>query len=70
MYLNGNGSGYGWGDGPLNDPVLLPFAGLYQGDFDFQTLPEEVRAAVEEHRAEIHSADDMRNLVHQLMLRQ
>lgn len=70
MYLNGNGTGYGWGGGPLGDPLILPLAGAYRGDFDLQTLPEEVRAAVEEHRAEIHSDDDMRNLIHQLMLRQ
>ena len=42
---------------------LLPFA------FGGRDLPEEVRAALEEHRNEIHSEADMRRLVDELMLR-
>ena len=58
----------GYGYGPIGTSAgmgmgLLPFA------FGGRDLPEEVRAALEEHRNEIHSEADMRRLVDELMLR-
>ena len=60
---------YQYGNEPMGTPggigmgvVPMTFGGL-------RDLPEEVRAALEEHQREIHSEDDMRRLIDELMLR-
>lgn len=60
---------YQWGAAPIGYP-----AGLTAGIMPLVTpgidgLPEEVRAALEERQSEIHSEDEMRQLINELMLR-
>ena len=61
---------YQYGNEPMGTPgglgmgiVPLVFGGRHD-------LPEEVRAALEERQNEIHSEEDMRRIVNELMMRQ
>lgn len=53
-----------------------PSSGLSGGAYELLAvrpesldLPEEVRAAIEERKDEIHSEEDLRRMAHELMLR-
>ncbi len=50
---------------PMNSPAgIVPLL-----DADLRDLPEDVRAALEERREEIHSAEELRGMAEELMLR-
>ena len=58
---------YFWGGTPYSGAYSLPYALL---DRDLEpSLPQEVRAAIEEHKEEIHNEEDLRRMAHELMLR-
>ena len=57
-----------WGDGQANGISGLTYSLLAHRDRE-QELPEEVRAAIEEHKDEIHSEEDVRRMAENLMLR-
>lgn len=59
---------YFWGGSPISGPSAGAF-GLFPARADDLDLPEEVRAAIEEHRDEIHSEEDLRHMAEELMLR-
>ena len=58
---------YFWGGSPVNGASGLNYA-LPIADPEWD-LPEEVRAAIEEHQDEIHSEGDLRRMARELMLR-
>lgn len=58
---------YFWGGTPYSGASGLNFT-LLARDIE-PDLPEEVRAAIEEHKDEIHSERDLRRLADELMLR-
>jgi hypothetical protein len=58
---------YFWGGTPYSGASGLNFV-LFARDIE-PGLPEEVRAAIEEHREEIHSEEDLRRMAEELMLR-
>ena len=58
---------YFWGGTPYGGVAVLNYA-LFARDIE-PGLPEEVRAAIEEHKEEIHSEEDLRRLADELMLR-
>lgn len=58
---------YFWGGTPYSGASGLNFV-LFARDIE-PGLPEEVRAANEEHREEIHSEEDLRRMAEELMLR-
>ena len=49
--------------------MAFPFATLLDKDLGLQDLPEEVREAIEIHKDEIHSEEDLREMAKELMLR-
>ena len=59
---------YFWGEGQANGISGLTYSLLAHRDRE-QELPEEVRAAIEEHKDEIHSEADVRRRAENLMLR-
>lgn len=60
---------YQWGSAPMGYPAGLT-AGILPVDYPGQhDLPEEIREALEERQNEIHSEDEMRQLIDELMLR-
>ena len=58
---------YFWGNTPYNGASGLGI-GLFGRDPE-PNLPEEVRAAIEEHKDEIYNEDDLRHMAENLMLR-
>lgn len=58
---------YFWGDTPYNGGSGLSF-GFFDRDLE-PNLPEEVRAAIEEHKDEIYNEKDLRRMAENLMLR-
>lgn len=52
----------------MNGEPIVPFAALSRSD-ELNELPEEVREAIEVHKNEIHSEEDLRDLAHDLMMR-
>ncbi len=58
---------YFWGGAPYSGAYSFPY-GLADRDLE-SSLPEEVRAAIEEHREEIHNEEDLRRMAYELMLR-
>ena len=42
--------------------MAFPFATLLDNDLGLQDLPEEVREAIEIHKDEIHSEEDLREM--------
>lgn len=59
---------YYWGGSPAIGGIGNTL-GFFAGRDLEQDLPEEVRAAIEEHREEIHSEADLRRMAEELMLR-
>ena len=60
---------YQWGAAPMGYPAGLT-AGIAPLAFPgLEYLPEEIRAALEERQSEIHSEDEMQQLINELMLR-
>lgn len=55
----------------MSNPNAFPVAGLPVLDQSWGTsgLPEEVRAAIEARRDEIHSEEELRGMAEELMLR-
>ena len=60
---------YYWGGNPSGGAMAFPFATLLDNDLGLQDLPEEVRKAIEIHKDEIHSEEDLREMAKELMLR-
>ena len=60
---------YYWGGNPSGGAMAFPFATLLDKDLGLQDLPEEVREAIEIHKDEIHSEEDLREMAKELMLR-
>lgn len=58
---------YFWGGTPYSGASGLTFSLLLR-DME-PNLPEEVRAAIEEHQDEIHNEEDLRRMAENLMLR-
>lgn len=59
---------YVWGDGMLGGVAGLTYSLLARGAHEVE-LPEEVRAAIEEHRDEFSSEEDLRRFARELLLR-
>lgn len=58
-----------WGNGPMGNPAGYA-PGILGLDYPgLRELPEEIRAALDERRGEFHNEEEMRRLVHELMLR-
>ncbi len=60
---------YYFGGGLSNNSSLtplLPFA-LTNYDYFNQGLPDEVKAAIEERKDEIHNEDDLHRIAHEVM---
>ena len=53
----------------MNVSSGLTFSTLLGNDLGLRDLPEEVRAAIEDRKEEIHSAEELRDLADELMLR-
>lgn len=60
---------YAWGAWSTGTPAGMSAGILPVFLNGHRDLPEEVRAALEEHREEIHSEADLERLVNDLMLR-
>ncbi len=58
---------YFWGGTPYSGASGFTFALLARDPEP--DLPEEVRAAIEEHKDEIHNEEDLRRMAENLMLR-
>lgn len=64
---------YFWGDAPIaavRGTSGVTFSSLLRNDLGLQDLPEDVRAAIEEHTGQIRTADDLEALVNELMIKQ
>lgn len=60
---------YFWGGVPVNGSSGFTFSTLMENDLGLRDLPEEVREAIEDRKEEIHSAEDLRHIADELMLR-
>lgn len=62
---------YQYGNEPFGTPggIGLGVVPITFGSGGLRDLPEEIREALEDRQGEIHSEEDMRRLVNELMLR-
>lgn len=60
---------YFWGGAPMNGVGGATFATLFDRDLGLRDLPEEVRAAIEDRKEEIHSEEDLRHIANELMMK-
>ncbi len=65
---NMGGSGFDNGTSMIPFAPFAPFApAALWGDGFGRDLPDEVKAAIEERKGEIHSAEDLHRIAHEVM---